>query len=236
MKCPGQDTRYWKADDIFEAACPHCGAMIEFFKDDATRRCRQCQNKVANPKMDFGCASYCKFADQCLTELPHELLAGREDLLKNRVAVEMKQYFGSDFKRIRHALEVARYAERIAKKEPGDPAVVLIAAYLHDIGIPEAEEKYGSSAARYQEELGPLIARRLLQKVGAEEALINEVCDIVGHHHSPRSQETDNFKIIYDADLLVNVQAGADGSINENIAKNLFTDSARNIALNELKR
>ena len=26
MKCPGQDTRYWKPGDIFESPCPACGA------------------------------------------------------------------------------------------------------------------------------------------------------------------------------------------------------------------
>jgi hypothetical protein len=49
--------------------------------------------------MDFGCASYCKYAEQCLGELPPELLAQRDDLLKDRVAVEMKRYFGRNFRR-----------------------------------------------------------------------------------------------------------------------------------------
>ena len=34
MKCPGQDSRYWKPGAIFEALCPECGAGVEFFKDD----------------------------------------------------------------------------------------------------------------------------------------------------------------------------------------------------------
>ena len=37
--------------------------------------------------------------------------------------------------------------------------MVLSAAYLHDIGIKEAERKYQSSAAPYQEQEGPAIAR-----------------------------------------------------------------------------
>jgi len=66
MKCPGQDTQHWKPGDIFEAPCPNCGRALEFFKDDATRRCRGCGAKVPNPKLDFGCAEHCAFADQCL--------------------------------------------------------------------------------------------------------------------------------------------------------------------------
>ena len=36
MKCPGQDTLYWKPGAIFEAKCPKCGKEVEFFKDDKT--------------------------------------------------------------------------------------------------------------------------------------------------------------------------------------------------------
>ena len=57
---------------------------------------------------------------------------------------------------------MARYAEQIGKEEKGNLAVILPAAYLHDIGIQEAERKYQSTAARYQEELGPPIARDIL--------------------------------------------------------------------------
>ena len=74
MKCPGQDTRYWKPGDIFEVQCPKCGNNVEFFKDDTTRKCLKCGHKFANPKMNFGCAAYCQFADQCRGELQPELL------------------------------------------------------------------------------------------------------------------------------------------------------------------
>jgi len=206
MKCPGQDTRYWKAGDIFEEKCPECGHLLEFFKDDSSRKCKNCGKRVLNPKIDFGCAAYCEHANQCLKELPPEILAERSNLLKDRVALEMKKYFANDFKRIGHACNVARYAEQIAKREKGDMAVVLISAYLHDIGIKEAERKHQSTDAKYQEEMGPLIAREILEGLGADIKLIDEVCDIIGHHHSPRKYETDNFKALYDADLIVNLE------------------------------
>ncbi len=206
MKCPGQDSRYWKADAIFEAKCPKCQNTIEFFKDDPSRRCSKCGHKFLNPNLDFGCASYCEFAEQCLGTLPPELLAQKENLLKDRVAIEMKKYFKTDFKRIGHAGRVARYAEKIGKKEGGNLAVILCSAYLHDIGIHEAEKKYDSTAAKYQEKEGPPIAKNILVKLKAKEELIDEVCDIVGHHHHPRSEETLNFKVLYDADLITNLE------------------------------
>ena len=206
MKCPGQDSRYWKAEAIFDEKCPKCGNSVEFFKDDTARKCSQCGHRFINPKMDFGCASYCEFAEQCMGTLPPELLAEKEDLLKDRVAIEMKRYFKTDFKRIGHATKVARHAERIGKMEAGNLAVILCAAYLHDIGIPEADLKYNSTAARYQEQEGPPIAREILTKLGAKEALIDEVCDIIGHHHHPKEDDDVNFKVLYDADLIVNLE------------------------------
>lgn len=236
MKCPGQDSRYWKPGSIFETKCPQCGHKMEFFKDDTARKCEKCGQRFANPKMDFGCASYCQYAEQCIGDLPPEALAQRDDLLKDRIAVEMKRYFKTDFKRIGHATRVARYAERIGKSERGNLAVILAAAYLHDIGIHEAERKYGSTAPQYQEKEGPEIARAIMIKLGAKEELIEEVCDIIGHHHHPRSTESLTFKVLYDADLITNLEEKHKESPMDTdrlariVAKSFLTESGRETA------
>jgi len=206
MKCPGQDSRYWKPGAIFDARCPKCNAEVEFFKDDTTRRCKNCGHQFLNPSMDFGCASYCQYAEQCIGNLPPELISQKQDLLKDRVAVEMKRYFKSDFRRIAHATRVARYAEQIGRQEGGNLGIILTAAYLHDIGIKEAERKYQSTGARYQEKEGPPVAREILSSLGAGEEMMAEVCDIIAHHHHPREEENVNFKSLYDADRLVNME------------------------------
>jgi HD superfamily phosphodiesterase len=118
----------------------------------------------------------------------------------------MKRYFESDFKRIGHATKVARYAERICKDEEAHPVVTTLSAYLHDIGIKESEIKYNSSAPQHQHVEGPPVAREILTRLGAEEGIIEEVCDIIGHHHTPRADETINFKVVYDADLIANLE------------------------------
>jgi len=206
MKCPGQDSRYWQEGAIYEVQCPQCGTSVEFFKDESARKCKNCGHRFLNPRMDFGCASYCKFAAQCLGELPPELVAKREDLLKDRVAVEMKLHFKRDFKRISHAMKVARYAERIIKEEGGDPGVVIAAGYLHDIGITQVDRKSGTASAREQEEEAPPVAREILGRLGARPEMIDEVCDIIAHHHHPPEEETSNFRCFHDADLIVTLE------------------------------
>jgi predicted RNA-binding Zn-ribbon protein involved in translation (DUF1610 family) len=65
-KCPGQDLRCWKPEDIFETLCLHCGQAIEFFKDDLKRNCPSCGEQALNPNHDLSCAEWCKSAKECL--------------------------------------------------------------------------------------------------------------------------------------------------------------------------
>lgn len=68
-KCPGQDSRFWKPDDVYEVPCAHCGEKIEFFKDDLRRKCRACGGYTVNPNNDLGCARWCKFGAECLAQV-----------------------------------------------------------------------------------------------------------------------------------------------------------------------
>lgn len=202
-RCPGQDTRFWKPEDVFELSCPHCGGGLEFFKDEPSLPCPACGKEVRNPKIDLGCAKWCKFAEDCLGQM-----AKATDTVGSRcerIVEEMKETFGDDHRRIEHALQVLANAEAILDAERADPLVVKAAAILHDIGIREAERKYNSSAPRFQEREGPPIARAILERLGVEEDTIEHVCRIIGSHHSAKGIDTPEFRIIWDADWLANI-------------------------------
>ena len=53
---------------------------------------------------------------------------------------------------------------------------------------------------------GPAIAREILERLNVQKEIIEEICDIIGHHHSPRERETLHFQILYEADWLVNIE------------------------------
>jgi len=151
-----------------------------------------------------------------------------------KVEQAMKEYFGADQRRIDHALRVTGFAGEILAHEPGVREVVIAAALLHDIGIREAERKHGSSAGNLQELEGPPVAREILSSLGYDEVLIGEVCSIIASHHSPGEVETDNFRIIWDADWLVNIpdEVGLDDEkrVREIIGKVFQTKTGRCIA------
>jgi hypothetical protein len=175
---------------------------VEFFKDDTARKCGQCGHRFVNPQMDFGCAAYCPYAEQCLGTLPEGLAAQKENLLKDRVAVEMKRFYRSDFKRIGRAGRVARYAERIGKAEKGNLAVILSAAYLRDI------DRTAAVAAEPEAAEGSAAAREILVRLGAREELIAEVCDIIANRGEPRSGVSINWQVVHDADLIETLDEG----------------------------
>ena len=126
--------------------------------------------------------------------------------VKEALLKAMEAYFRGDARRINHARRVTEYAEELLKREGGDYPVVIGASVLHDIGIHQAQKKYGSTSGKYQEKEGPPVARQLLTGLGFEPGQIEEICGIIAHHHSPGKITTRNFGILYDADWLVNLK------------------------------
>ncbi|MCL5070845.1 MAG: HD domain-containing protein [Actinobacteria bacterium] len=125
--------------------------------------------------------------------------------LKNEIIKKMITYFDYDNNHINHTYRVLDYAEEISYIEKGDLDIVISSAILHDIGIPDCKKKYKSTEGQLQEIEGPTVAREILESLSINEEIIKEVCEIVGSHHSPGEIETMNFKIVWDADCLVNL-------------------------------
>jgi HD superfamily phosphodiesterase len=143
----------------------------------------------------------------------------KETSLKDIFLKKMMDYFGDDKKRIIHSKEVTAYAEKILKEEGGDYNVVIPAAVLHDIGIKECERKYNSTSGQLQEKECPPIAESILKDLKIKPAIIHEVCQIIGSHHSPGEVDTLNFHIIWDSDWLVNMKDEYDISDKNKLAK-----------------
>jgi endogenous inhibitor of DNA gyrase (YacG/DUF329 family) len=95
LRCPGQDIRFWKPEDIFEVKCPGCGETVEFFKDEPKIKCRKCGRMVVNPKLDLGCAEWCLYAQQCLGGSAVKDIS----VIQDKLVDETKKVAGEDQKR-----------------------------------------------------------------------------------------------------------------------------------------
>jgi len=207
MKCPGQATQYWDENAIYEVSCPQCKAMVEFYKDDTTRKCQHCGHRFVNPKMDFGCAAYCQFAEQCLGTLPEEFVAERHSLFKDKVAVEVKRYFKNDFKNIRRAAKIGSLAEKLGRSmEKIDMAPLLCAAYLLPVVHPSVDDAPGADTAEPPPEPDTEAAGEILRKLGAEETLISRTTSLLGSVFERTGGEDRTAETIRDAYLLARLE------------------------------
>ena len=128
--------------------------------------------------------------------------------MMHELAREMIRYFETDIRRINHALKVYAFARTICGAEGLSGAqseTVEATALLHDIGIKESERKYNSSAWNHQEAEGPPVARSMMEAHGFPAEIIDRVCFIIGHHHSYAEIDGIDFRILVEADLIVNL-------------------------------
>ncbi|MEW5815464.1 MAG: HD domain-containing protein [Spirochaetota bacterium] len=230
--CPGSKLLRQPAPEIF--VCPSCGEEVEIWTDELRGACSKCRTVVFKNN-SLSCLDWCKYGKECVGEDKYEAyMRHRARGIKLKLLEALEKYFGQDEKRIAHAKDVLAYAEQLLQSEFADWHIVIPASILHDVGIKAAEEKYGSSAGRYQEEEGPPIARGILLKAGLKLVDIDEICEIIGHHHSPGKIDTVNFKVVYDADCLVNIREAAEtrsAADLETIIQTMFlTDSGKALA------
>lgn len=196
IKCPGQDTRHWKPDDIFNIECPKCGTEIEFFKDDTRRRCAWCGHLFYNPKIELGCAEWCQYADKCVPELVKEKQAMQtfKDRLRERVlglAAEDPDFAARLDRGLALAID-------LLKAEGGDPKVVFAAILLQQVH--------------------PAQAREILAELETEPEIIESILEVL---EAEAGSPGINRQIYQDVLALVEAEAGAVATLHTRTAQHL---------------
>ncbi len=215
MKCPGQDSRFWKLDAIFDVKCPNCGHMIEFFKDDTKRKCPNCQKEVPNPQMDFGCAAYCPYAEHCLGNLPSDKVAdGKLKALKAKMLRKIKEEVSGSSKKMAFATRFLELCEEIGKKEGVHLGPLLMAALL--VCIKMVTTQQGDFKA-------------ILADLEAEHKAADEAISIFEQFYTTKDDEecTGEAKVL--SDSLEIAQSEGDKKRLEEISKGLLTNAARDL-------
>lgn len=145
-KCPGQDMRYWTADDVHEEKCPQCGEMIEFFKTDIRLRCRSCKTRVANPRFNMGCAQWCAYAEQCIGPGARGLQAKS---LRTILEDELEKLAKELPEKVKAVKETIKQAEKRCENEQVDLLPVIAAIVI----IFSKKERLVSDAEAYLDQL-----------------------------------------------------------------------------------
>jgi hypothetical protein len=207
-RCPGQDQRFWKIDDIFEVNCPQCGNSVEFWKDEPQVKCPSCKQMITNPKLDLGCAKWCKRAKECLGQI-----AGQESIMCNKLIEEFREVAGDAYEVVTSSLDILSFATNIQAQEGGEPLVVKASAILSGINNLPDHSNVGDSNGDAADDPNQLI-RNILVKHGINSEQIDHICQIIYACHQNEDIDSVEFKIVSDAQRLskLNLQIKTDPS------------------------
>ena len=195
ISCPGQNTMFWKPDDIYDVKCPNCGTPVEFWKDDSKRTC-DCGHRFLNPKRDLGCLEYCKYAEDCMPEMFEG--ENLKALYRDRLLVAAKIVLKTENSRLERSQEVAEMAEEILDGEGGQPKVVFAATILGGLVL-DSQAQGGRADSSGQGDSPSALVRKVLANLGTEKEVVDQVCQIVEHRLNGTSSEDINNKIVSDA-------------------------------------
>ena len=113
--------------------------------------------------------------------------------------------------RIHHFVKMHSFARQIGWHEGLDEDTQFtleVAALTHDIGIKKCLEQTGACPGNLQERLGPPETEPMLRSLGLPESVIERVCFLIGHHHTTAGVDAIDWRIILEADYLVNMIEG----------------------------
>ena len=192
-RCPGQDKRFWKSEDIIEVKCPYCSSIIEFWKDDPMRYCSDCGEIINNPQINLNCAKWCKMAEECLGKIPEGALAA-SPVIERLKALFHKQLINAPEK-MSDALDALLLAETILIKETGDPSVIKPAVMFAGTLFSRETDQSGTTP------LGDASNWHvLLQKSGMEETTTRDkIVRLIEAAGSNQPIDSDDFSIVWDA-------------------------------------
>ncbi len=108
---------------------------------------------------------------------------------------------------VQHFLKVWAYARLIGEQEGLDEKTLQtleFAAIVHDIACPGLRKSHGSAPGDLQEIYGPPLARAFYEDSGLPEEMIERICFLVGHHHTTKDVDGPDWRILLEADFLVN--------------------------------
>ncbi len=132
--------------------------------------------------------------------------------------------------RINHFLKVTAYARTIAQMEglDEDKLYTLTAAALtHDIGIKPSLEKFGNGNGEHQQAEGPPAAEKMLTALGVGREVIDRVCWLIAHHHTYTDIIGADYRILVEADFLVNLdEGGASAETKAQVRNEIFKTRA----------
>lgn len=125
----------------------------------------------------------------------------------NNVLAKMITYSDGNKHDIAHFLKVYTYARMIGEMEnlsERQQETLEIAAVIHDIACPVCRKKYDNTNGSNQEKESPELVEDFLKDIEIDPEMKSRINYLVSHHHTYTNVDGIDYRILLEADFLVN--------------------------------
>ena len=127
------------------------------------------------------------------------------------IICRMIEYSKGNKHDIAHFMKVWGYAHTIGMMEQLDEhtqQILEAAAVVHDIACPYCREKFGNASGKLQEENSEPLLREFFKDTGIDSGDLERIIWLVSHHHTYTGVDGQDYRILLEADYLVNADEG----------------------------
>ena len=120
---------------------------------------------------------------------------------------KMIEFYKGNRHDVNHFLKVWAMAKTIGELEGLDrhtQEVLELAAVIHDIACPVCRVKYGNTNGSNQEKESPELVENFLKDVEIDDEMKERINYLVSHHHTYTNVDGLDYRILLEADFLVN--------------------------------
>lgn len=124
-----------------------------------------------------------------------------------RAMVKMAAYSQGNLHDIAHYTKVHSFARTIGVLEglsDEEQLTLELAAIVHDIACPLCRRKYGNTNGVYQEKEGGPLSEEFFRDMEIPESMKARIVYLVSHHHTYINVDGRDYRILLEADFLVN--------------------------------
>lgn len=124
-----------------------------------------------------------------------------------RAMVKMAAYSQGNLHDIAHYTKVHSFARTIGVLEglsDEEQLTLELAAIVHDIACPLCHRKYGNTNGVYQEKEGGPLSEEFFRDMDIPESMKARIVYLVSHHHTYTNVDGRDYRILLEADFLVN--------------------------------
>ena len=94
---------------------------------------------------------------------------------------------------------------------------------MHDIACPACRKKYGNANGKYQELESPPLVEKFFEGTPVERRMAERISWLVAHHHTYTNVDGLDYRILLEADFLVNAgEGGLSRAAIETMRQNVF--------------